>query len=65
MLSVFKTEAHTKSTAHKYQGNTLGDFHGKAAATRTMKIVAPMHKVHFAFAKMTSHCHTFAILMPL
>lgn len=46
-------------------GNALADFRAKAAATKTIKTMTHVDEVHFAFAKVTPHCQTFAIQMPL
>ena len=59
-IAVIKIEAHTKSTGPEYQGNTLADFHGKAAATVSITISAGMALI-LLLQKMTpllsDFCH--------
>lgn len=38
-IAVIKIEAHTKRTKPEYEGNTLADFHAKAAPTESLKIL--------------------------
>ena len=58
-IAVIKIEAHTKSTESEHQGNGLADFHVKAAATESVKIVAHADEIHSASAKNGSSSPDF------
>ena len=51
MSSVIKIEACTKGTKHEYHGNSLADFHARAAAIESIEIVALVGEAHSASAE--------------
>lgn len=51
MLSDTKIDAYTKRTELKYKEYALADFHAKAAATESIKIVAYVGEVHCTAGK--------------
>ena len=45
-IAAIKIEAHTKRTEPHYQGNAIADFHAKATATESKKVLARVDEVH-------------------
>lgn len=64
-IAVIKIETHTKRTEPEYQGDALADFHAKAEAIESIKIVAHVDEVHSASAENSPSLPGFAILMSL
>lgn len=50
-MTVINTEAHTKRTEPEYHGSSLDDFHAKATARDSVKIVAHVDDINSASAK--------------
>lgn len=53
-----------KRTEPEYQGNTSADLHAKTVPTKSIKIVAQVHEVHFASAKMALPCQILPSCYP-